>query len=67
MSDGLQIIGGGYKYKSHPTPSMMSSLASDAIEAIDFAVGLIKQLPWPHKDGVMVGWGFSSAQDVITF
>jgi hypothetical protein len=52
-------------HKSHPTPSLMPPLASIADEAIDFAVGLIKQPPRQHEDGAMVGWGFSSAQDVL--
>jgi hypothetical protein len=51
--------------QSHPTPSLMPPLASEAIEAVDFAVGLIKQPPRQHEDGAMVGWGFSSAQDVL--
>jgi hypothetical protein len=55
----------GDGYKSHPTPSLMPPLASEAIEAIDFAVGLMKQLPRQHEDGAMVGRGFSSAQDVL--
>jgi hypothetical protein len=55
----------GDGYKSHPTPSLMPLLASEAIEAIDFAVGLMKQPPWQHEDGAIVGWGFSSAQDVL--
>jgi hypothetical protein len=56
MSDG---------HKSHPTPSLMPPLASEAILAVDFAVGLIKQPPRQHEDGAMVAWGFSSAQDVL--
>ena len=43
----------------------MPPLAYEAIEAIDFAVGLIKQPLRQHEDGAMVGWGFSSAQDVL--
>jgi hypothetical protein len=56
----------GDGHKSHPTPSPMPPpLAPKAIEAVDFAVGLMKQPPRQHEDGVMVGWGFSSAQDVL--
>jgi hypothetical protein len=55
----------GDGHKSHPTPSLMPLLASEAIEAVDFAVGLIKQPLRQHEDGAMVGWGFSSAQDVL--
>jgi hypothetical protein len=55
----------GDGYKSHPTPSLIPPLASEAIETIDFAVGLMKKPPWRHEDGKMVGWGFSSAQDVL--
>jgi hypothetical protein len=55
----------GDGHKSHPTPSLMPPLASEAIEAVDFAVGLIKQPLRQHEDGAMVRWGFSSAQDVL--
>jgi hypothetical protein len=55
----------GNGYKSHPTPSLMPPLASETIETIDFAVGLMKQPLRQHEDGAIVGWGFSSAQDVL--
>jgi hypothetical protein len=55
----------GYGHHSHPTPSPMPSLASVALEAVNFAVGLMKQPPRQRKDGAMAGWGFSSAQDVL--
>jgi hypothetical protein len=56
----------GDGYKSHPTPLLMPPLASEAIDAIDFAVGLMKQPPGQHEHGAMVGgWNFSSAQDVL--
>jgi hypothetical protein len=32
---------------------LMPPLASIALEAIDFAVGLMKQPPQQHKDGMM--------------
>jgi hypothetical protein len=37
-------------HKSHPTPSLMPSLASVADEAINFAMGLMKQPPQQHED-----------------
>jgi hypothetical protein len=52
-------------YKSHLTPSLMPPLASEAIEAIDFAVGLMKQPPRQHEDGAMAGLSCSSAEDVL--
>jgi hypothetical protein len=55
----------GDGHHSHPTPSPMPSLASVALEAVDFAVGLMKQPPRQRKDGVMLGSCCSSAQDVL--
>jgi hypothetical protein len=51
--------------KSHLTPSLMPSLASVADEAVNFAMGLMKQPPRQHEDGAMGGWSSSSAQDVL--
>jgi hypothetical protein len=42
-------------HKSHPTSLLMSPLASVALEAVNFALGLTKQPPRQHEDGVMVG------------
>jgi hypothetical protein len=41
--------------QSHPTPSLMPHLASVALEAVYFVVGLMKQPLRQHKDGAMVG------------
>jgi hypothetical protein len=38
-------------HKSHPTPSQMSPLASVAVEAVNFAVGLMKQPSLQHDGG----------------
>jgi hypothetical protein len=43
----------GDGHHSHPTPSPMPSLASVTLEAVNFAVGLMKQPPPQHKDGAM--------------
>ena len=51
--------------QSHPAPSLMPPLASVALEAIDFAVGLMKQPPRQHEDGTMVHSSCFSAQDVL--
>jgi hypothetical protein len=40
---------------SHPTPSSMPSLASVALEAVNFAVGVTKQPPRQHDNGAMGG------------
>ena len=55
----------GDGHHSHPTPSPMPSLASVALEAVNFAVGLMKQPPRQRKDGVMLGSCCSSAEDVL--
>jgi hypothetical protein len=52
-------------HKSHPTSSLMPSLASSAIEAVNFAVGLIKQPPRQNEDGAMAVLSCSLAQDVL--
>jgi hypothetical protein len=52
-------------HKSHPTPSLMPSLASVADEAVNFAVGLMKQPSRQHEDEPMGGSSSSSAQDVL--
>jgi hypothetical protein len=51
--------------QSHPTPSLMPHLASVALEAISFAVGLTKQPPRQHKDGAMVSLCCYSTQDLL--
>jgi hypothetical protein len=38
-------------HKSHPTASLMPPLASVALEAVNFAVGVTKQPPQQHEDG----------------
>jgi hypothetical protein len=55
----------GDGHKSHPTSSPMPSLASAAIEAVNFAVGLMKQPPRQNEDGTMAVLSCSSAQDVL--
>jgi hypothetical protein len=52
-------------HKSHPTSSLMPPLASVALKAVNFAVGVTKQPPRQHEDGAMVGSCCSSAQDVL--
>jgi hypothetical protein len=52
-------------HESHLTPSMMPPLASEAIEAVNFAVGLMKQRPRQHNDGAMAGSSCSFAHDVL--
>jgi hypothetical protein len=43
-------------HKSHPTSSLMPPLASVALKAVNFAVGVTKeQPPRQHEDGAMVG------------
>jgi hypothetical protein len=51
--------------QSHPTPSLMPHLASIALEAVNFAVGLTKQPPRQHKNEAMADSSCSSAQDVL--
>jgi hypothetical protein len=52
-------------HKSHPTPSLMPFLVSVALEAFNFAVGLMKQPPRQHEDGSMAGSSCSFTQDVM--
>jgi hypothetical protein len=52
-------------HESHLTPSMMPPLASEAIEAVNFVVGLMKQPPRQHKNEAMADSSCSSAQDVL--
>jgi hypothetical protein len=52
-------------HKSNPTPLLMPSLASVALEAVNFSLGLMKQPPRQHEDGAMDGSSCSSAQDVL--
>ena len=55
----------GDGHHSHPTPSPMPSLASVALEAVNFAVGLTKQPPRQHNDGAMTDSSCSFAHDVL--
>jgi hypothetical protein len=52
-------------HKSHTTPSLMPPLASVALKAVNFAVGLMKQPPRQHEDGAMTALSCSSAQDLL--
>jgi hypothetical protein len=52
-------------HKSHQTPLLMPPLASAALEAVNFALGLTKQPQRQHEDGAMAGWSCFSAQDVL--
>jgi hypothetical protein len=52
-------------HESHPTPSLMPSLASVANEAVNFVVGLMKQPLRRNKNEAMAGSSCSSAQDVL--
>jgi hypothetical protein len=52
-------------HESHLTTLMMPRLASEAIKAVNFVVGLMKQPPRQHKNEVMADSSCSSAQDVL--